>query len=74
MSVEASTLSKNEQQCLPIHGSYVDRICSKTCRIQKNPFEKIEPINQILFDSYYLPFCSNHTLNHSINQTNLFKS
>jgi hypothetical protein len=57
-----------QQQCLPINASYVDRICSKTCRAQRNPFEKLDNINQLLLDSHYFPFCSNHTLNHSINQ------
>jgi hypothetical protein len=77
MSVHASNLSTSiiteaEQQCLPLNGSYIERICSKTCRAQKTPFEKFETIDQLLFDSYYFPFCSNHTLNHSINQTNFF--
>ncbi len=76
MSTYASTISssiikQNEQQCLPINSTYVDRICSKTCRAQKLPFENFDNnSNQLLIDSHYLPFCSNHTLNHSINLAN----
>jgi hypothetical protein len=66
----SSIIKQNEQQCLPINSSYVDRICSKTCRAQKIPFENFDDINKLLLDSLYYPFCSNHTLNHSINQTN----
>jgi len=61
---------KEQQQCLPINSSDIDRICSKTCRVQKTPFGNFNNINELLLDSFYLPFCSNHTLNHSINQTN----
>ena len=66
------TIKQDEQQCVPINGINIDRICSKTCRTQKTPFEKLNTINQISLDSYYLPFCSSYTLNHSINQTNIF--
>jgi hypothetical protein len=77
MSTYASTLTssiikQDKQQCLPINSTYVDRICSKTCRTQKLPFENFDDINKLLLDSDYSPFCSNHTLNHSINQTNFF--
>jgi hypothetical protein len=69
MSTYASSIIKpNEQQCLPINGSSIDRICSKTCRVQRTPFENLDTINQLLIDSHYLPFCSNHTLNHSISR------
>ena len=60
----------NEQQCLPINSSYIDRICSKTCRAQRTPFETFDHTNELVFDSHYLPFCSNHTLNDSINRAN----
>ncbi len=77
MSTYASTLTssiikQDKQQCLPINSTYIDRICSKTCRTQKLPFENFDDINKLLLDSDYSPFCSNHTLNHSINQTNFF--
>ncbi|CAF1269476.1 unnamed protein product [Rotaria sordida] len=67
-----SIIQKDEQQCLPINTLHIDRLCSKTCRAQKTPFEKLDNINQLLLNSHYLPFCSNYTLNHSINQTNFF--
>jgi hypothetical protein len=71
MSTYASLIIKqNEQQCLPINSSSIDRICSKTCRIQRTPFENFDTINQLLIESHYLPFCSNHTLNHSIYRKN----
>jgi hypothetical protein len=67
-----SIIEEDEPQCLPINASHIDRICSKTCRAQKTPFEKIDNINKFLSDSHYFPFCSNHTLSHSINQTIAF--
>lgn len=69
--ISSSINKDNQQQCLPINSSYIDRICSKTCHTQTNPFESLTTIKQLLLDSHYLPFCSNHTLDHSINQTNI---
>jgi hypothetical protein len=63
-------IKENEQQCLPLNSSYIDRICSKTCYAEKIPFKNFD-INNVLLDSHYLPFCSHHILNHSINQTNI---
>ncbi|CAF1152023.1 unnamed protein product [Adineta steineri] len=68
-----SIINEDEQQCLSIKTSYIDRICSKTCRARKTPFEQFDNFNRELSsESHFLPFCSNHTLNHSINQTYLF--
>ena len=58
----------DQQQCLPLHGAHIDRICSKTCRAQRNPFENV---NQILADMLYLPFCSHSLLNRSIEFGNI---
>jgi hypothetical protein len=63
-------IKEDEQQCLSMNSSHIDRICSKTCRAQKPPFEKLDSINQILVDIHYLPFCSNYLLNQSLNETN----
>ncbi|CAF3180853.1 unnamed protein product [Rotaria sp. Silwood2] len=67
-----SIIKEDEQQCLLLNGLYIDRLCSKTCLAQKSPFEKFDNINQLSLNLHYLPFCSNYTLNHSINQTNFF--
>ncbi|CAF3636964.1 unnamed protein product, partial [Rotaria sp. Silwood1] len=67
-----SIIKEDEQQCLPLDHLQIDRLCSKTCCAQKTPYEKLDNINQLLLNSYYLPFCSNYTLNYSINQTNFF--
>jgi hypothetical protein len=63
---------KDEQQCLPINGSQIDRICSKTCRARKTPFEQYDNIDQLLTDIHYLPFCSNYLINRSISKENFF--
>ncbi|CAF3661830.1 unnamed protein product [Adineta steineri] len=52
-------LKQDEQQCLPIDGSEIDRICSKKCRARKTPFEKFDNISRPLLNTNYLPFCSN---------------
>ena len=76
MSTYASTTTKlvssmiDEQQCLPFNSTYIDRICSTTCRAPRTPFETFDQINELLFESHYLPFCSNNTLNHSFNREN----
>ncbi|CAF0771582.1 unnamed protein product [Adineta ricciae] len=61
----------DEQQCLPISAPYIDRICSRTCRARMSPIETTDNMNQVVSSSRYLPFCSNHTLGHSINQNYL---
>ena len=61
-------INTDEQQCLPLNSSSIDRICSKSCRVRRTPFDPLDDINQIFLDSHYLPFCSNHTINHSINR------
>jgi len=70
MSVYALNTT-SESQCLLIENSFIDRICSKTCRMNnKNPFDNNVNTNPDLdFDSYYLPFCSNYSLKYSIDQT-----
>ena len=60
----ATTTIIDDQQCLPLHGSQIDRLCSKTCLARRNPFGNV---NQILSDMLYLPFCSQSLLNRSIN-------
>lgn len=60
---------EDEQQCLPINGTQIDRICSKTCRAQKTPFEKFDNLNQYMIDIHFLPFCSN-LLNQTIVKEN----
>ena len=57
-SITGTLLKEDEQQCLPLDGSQIDRICSKTCHARKTPFEKFGNINQILVNTHYLPFCS----------------
>jgi len=64
-------LKQDEQKCLPIDGSEIDRICSKTCRARKTPFEKLDNTNQYLPDTNYLPFCSN-LLHQTIVKENFF--
>ena len=68
------TISSFEQQCLILNSSSIDRICSKTCRAQRTPFDQLDRINQYFLDSHYLPFCSNHSINHSINRENLSRN
>lgn len=63
-------LREDDQQCLPMHGSDVDRICSKTCRARRTPFEKVERVEQIFSEMRYLPFCSHHLLQRSIGNEN----
>ncbi|UJR22196.1 hypothetical protein I4U23_025260 [Adineta vaga] len=70
----SSTIKEDEQQCLPVNTPSINQICSKTCRARLNPFESIDNMNQALLNSSYLPFCSNHTLNHLINQTDFNKN
>jgi hypothetical protein len=70
-STTGISLSEDEQQCLPINPSQIDRICSKTCRARKTPFEKFNNINQILANTHYLPFCSNF-LNQTIVKESFF--
>jgi hypothetical protein len=62
-------LKEDEQQCLPINGTQIDRICSKTCRTQKTPFEKFDNLNQFTIDTHFLPFCS-RLLNQTIVKEN----
>jgi hypothetical protein len=63
-------LSKeDEQQCLPINGLHIDRICSKTCRARKSPFEKFDNINPLRINMHFLPFCSS-ILNQTILKEN----
>jgi hypothetical protein len=69
-TLTSSIINQDEQQCLPLNHSSIDRICSKTCRALKTPFENFDNIDQLLLDSRYLPYCSTRILNHSINQTN----
>ncbi|CAF1165474.1 unnamed protein product [Rotaria sordida] len=64
-------LKEDEQQCLPINTLQIDRICSKTCRTRKTPFEKFDNIKQYLTDTHYLPFCFN-ILNQTIVKENFF--
>lgn len=67
--------TNNEQQCLPLSNSLIDRICSKTCRIGKLPFVSSDAYNPFVGEQSFLPFCSN-LLNQTIiqeqflNQTN----
>ena len=63
-------LREDEQQCLPMRGSDVDRICSKTCRARRTPFEKVQRVEQIFSEMRYLPFCSHHLLQRSIGNEN----
>jgi hypothetical protein len=62
---------EDEQQCLPINASQIDRICSKTCRARKTPFEKFEHVNSLIIDLHFLPFCAN-LFNQTIIKENFF--
>jgi hypothetical protein len=62
----------DDQQCVLINRTHIDRLCSRTCRAQRTPFDRLDTINQFLLDIHYLPFCSSYLLNHSINRTNIF--
>lgn len=73
-SSSSKTISSFEQQCLILNSSSIDRICSKTCRAQRTPFDQLDRINQYFLDSHYLPFCSNHSINHSINREKLSRN
>jgi len=64
-------LKEDEQQCLPIDVSFVDHICSKTCRARKTPFEKFDNLNPVKIDTQSLPFCPNH-LSQTIPKENFF--
>ena len=58
----ARFISKSDEDiCRPIGGLQIDRICSKTCRARKNPYEKISDKVKTLTinDLGYLPFCTN---------------
>ena len=70
-STREPLLKDDEQQCLPIDGLQIDRICSKTCRARKTPFEKFDNIQQYFADIHYLPFCSN-LLNQTLLKENFF--
>lgn len=60
----------SDSQCLLIENSFIDRICSKTCRMNNNSFDKnFNTTDDIDWNSYYLPFCSNYSLKYSIDQT-----
>lgn len=55
-----TTLSfEEDKQCLPIDFSTIDRLCSKTCRARKTPFETFDSLEPILTHIHYLPFCAN---------------
>ncbi|CAF1201785.1 unnamed protein product [Rotaria magnacalcarata] len=70
--LSSSIIKEDEQRRLPIQGSDIDRLCSRTSRAQRTPYEKLETFNQVSLDTFHLNFCSNHTLSHSINQTLFF--
>lgn len=70
----SKTHSSFDQQCLILNSSSIDEICSKSCRAQRTPFDQLDRLNQNFFDSHYLPFCSNHTMSHSINRENLSRN
>lgn len=60
----------SDSQCLLVENSFIDRICSKTCRMNTNIFDKnVNTTYDIDWNSYYLPFCSNYSLKYSIDQT-----
>lgn len=64
----ARVISKSDEDiCRPINGLHIDRICSKTCRARKNPYErKLNKFNTLTInDLGYLPFCTNF-LNQSL--------
>lgn len=62
---------QDEQQCFPLDGSHIDRLCSKTCRAQKSPFEKFDNFASFKIDAHFLPFCSN-LLNQTFIKENFF--
>ena len=66
------SFNEGEQQCLPIDGTRIDRLCSRTCRGQRTPFGKAsdEPATQPLTDTHYLPFCSHYLLDRSLGKAN----
>lgn len=77
-SIKSTTTANhlNEQQCLTLTNSLIDRICSKTCRIGQVPFvSATDSYNPFVGEQFFLPFCSN-LLNQTIiheqffNQTN----
>ncbi|CAF3132940.1 unnamed protein product [Rotaria socialis] len=70
--LSSSIIKEDEQKCSSIHGSDIDRLCSRTSRAQRTPYEQLETSNQVSLDTLHLNFCSNHTLSHSINQTLFF--
>ena len=63
----------DEELCRPINGLHIDRICSKSCRARKTPYErKFDTFNSLtLNDLGYLPFCAN-LFNRSLVKENFF--
>jgi hypothetical protein len=69
-TTKTTPLNDDAQQCLPIHRSYIELICSKTCRAQRTPTEKMNDIHRVLSEILYLPFCSHYLLYRSISSKN----
>lgn len=67
-----SIINEDEQQCLPINAYNIGRICSRTCRAQQTPFEKLDNMNHLFLNTPSLSFCSSYTLSHLVNRTKFF--
>lgn len=63
----------DDELCRPIDGLHIDRICSKSCRARKTPYEKkFDTFNTLtLTDLGYLPYCAD-LFNQSLVKENFF--